>query len=257
MEMNKVYDWKSAHHGLWAVLRFGVALVLLFGMLVFSVFLLALGNTPAGQAIGQTISGLFAGDLPNVTWYITRAAGLTAYLLLWLSTVWGLVLPSRILEGKLHGLYTFDFHEVISLLAIGFIAIHMIVLLADNFMPFTITQLFIPFIAPYRPLWVGFGIISFYLIILVTVTFYIRDRIGTKTFRAIHVFSLLAFLGVAAHGLLSGTDSVLFSVQLMYAITFLSVVFLTTYWLVVQWMKKRSLPAKPPVGNLTNQKAHR
>jgi DMSO/TMAO reductase YedYZ heme-binding membrane subunit len=77
-----------------------------------------------------------------------------------------------------------------------------------------------------------------YVVLLVTVTFYIRDRIGQATFRAIHTLSLLAFVGAALHGMLSGTDTPLTMVKLMYAGTFLSVVFLTTYWLVLTRQKK-------------------
>jgi DMSO/TMAO reductase YedYZ heme-binding membrane subunit len=76
-------------------------------------------------------------------------------------------------------------------------------------------------------------VISLYLILLVTVTFYIRGRIGTRAFRSIHVLSLVAYLGVAAHAVFAGTDSALWFTRVLYVGTFLSVVFLTTYWLMI------------------------
>ena len=48
----------------------------------------------------------------------------------------------------------------------------------DNFLPFNIFQILIPFIDTYRPFWVGLGIISFYILLMVTVTFYLRAQIG-------------------------------------------------------------------------------
>ncbi len=216
-------------------------------LLVLTVFLvltvLVLASTPLSGTLGSFYNWLVAANTTQRFWYVTRAAGITGYLLLWLSTVWGLAVPSKILQGRLHGTYTFDFHEFISLLAIGFIFLHVGVLMLDSYLPFSIAQIVVPFIAPYRPLWVGVGVLSLYIILLVTITFYIRDRIGAKAFRTIHVLSLLAFIGSAVHGLYSGTDSPLLVVKAMYALTFLSVVFLTTYWLATL-----ALRSKTPLG---------
>jgi predicted ferric reductase len=85
---------------------------------------------------------------------------------------------------------------------------------------------------------VGLGIISFYLLLLVTFTFYIRQRIGAKAFRSIHILSLVSYLGTTLHGLFAGTDSALPITMLIYAGTFLIVVFLTVYWLIMRTSKK-------------------
>ncbi len=176
---------------------------------------------------------LFSLDTQRAIWYVTRSAGILAYLLLWLSTVWGLLIPCKLLEPVLHGSFTYDFHQFISLLSIGFLGLHIFVLTADQYLPFSLAQILIPFKAEYRPLWVGLGVIAFYLTMLVTVTFYLRKKIGMKAFRLIHTLSLLAYLGGAAHAVMSGTDSSLITMQLMYLGTFLVVVFLTVYWLVM------------------------
>lgn len=95
-----------------------------------------------------------------------------------------------------------------------------------------------PFLSPYRPVWVGLGVLGFYLSLLVSVTFYLRARIGMKAFRAIHLFSLVAYLGATLHGFLAGTDSALPSVLALYAGSFLVVVFLTSYWLFLARQKQ-------------------
>ncbi len=197
------------------------------------------------SALGSFLTRLFAADSVQSMWYITRAAGFTSYLLIWLSMVWGLAVSSKVLDAVLHRSFTYDFHQFLSLLAIGFILLHMLVLLFDGYLPYTLSQILVPFLSPYRPLWVGVGVIGFYLILLVTVTFYIRGRIGMKAFRVIHVFSLLAYLGVTLHGFLSGTNSSLPAVMGMYAGSFLVVVFLTAYWLLTLGAKRRlkSAPA--------------
>jgi predicted ferric reductase len=221
----------------------GVALVA--GFIVLAMIGLLLSVSPIGQGVNGVTSWLLALNTNQTMWYITRAAGITSYLLLWLSTAWGLAVANRILDGKLHGSYTYDFHQFISLLAIGFMGLHIIVLLFDQYLPYNIAQILVPFLSPYRPVWVGIGVLSLYITLLVTITFYIRDRIGSRAFRTIHVFSLLAFLGAAIHGLFAGTDSPLLVVQWMYGFTFLSIVFLLTYWVVALVLKKRR--AKQPL----------
>jgi predicted ferric reductase len=84
---------------------------------------------------------------------------------------------------------------------------------------------------------VGVGVISFYIILLVTITFYLRNRIGRGAFRAIHVLSLVGYIGVTLHGYYSGTDTALPSMQILYKVTGLAVLFLTVYWLVLLGMR--------------------
>ena len=236
-------EWKSAHPAFWVggALALGLTLLALFG--TAALLLLFLANSPAGESAGQLFTWLLAANTTQVTWYVTRAAGLTAYLLLWLSTAWGLAVSNRILDGQLHGTFTYDFHQFISWLSIGFVVIHIVVLTIDQYLTFSVAQVLIPGLSAYRPLWVAVGIVTLYITLLVTVTFYIRDRIGMKAFRAIHVLSLLGFVGAGVHGLFAGTDSPLPLVKLMYAGTFLSVVFLTVYWVAVLYMRKRKAPA--------------
>ncbi len=183
------------------------------------------------QTLGL-IKWLFETDSVQVWWYITRASGLVAYILLWLSTAWGLAISSKIFDPHLLRNYTYDFHEFLSLLAIGFLVIHLSVLTLDHYLPFSVTQVLVPFTSTYRPLWVGIGVIAFYLTLLVSVTFYLRRYIGVRAFRLIHGLSLVTYLGATLHALYAGTDAPLLSSQVLYKGSLLSIVFLSAYWLV-------------------------
>jgi predicted ferric reductase len=199
-----------------------------------TVFLLLLGKTSLGPAIGGPLNWLFAANSVEIVWYMTRSAGWVAYLLLWLSMVWGLAVPSKVFDRLLPRLFTFEAHEYISLLAIAFTALHVVVLMFGSYLPYSLAQVLIPFVSTYRPFWVGVGILATYLILLVTVTYYIRGRIGAETFRAIHALSLVGFVGAALHGLFSGTDSYLPAAQWAYLGTVGVVAVLTAYWLSVR-----------------------
>jgi predicted ferric reductase len=208
--------------------------VLAVGLLVAG---FALFTSPVGATMITGLNWLFSADSTQLWWYVTRSAGVVAYLLLWFSTAWGLAIPSKVVSSALSQEYTFDFHEFISLLTIGFVLLHVSVLMVDRYLPYTLWQVLIPFLSSYRPIWVGLGVISFYLILLVTITFYLRNRIGMKAFRSIHWFSFVAYLGVTLHGLYGGTDSPLAAMQLLYRGTGLVIIFLTVYWLGLKVQK--------------------
>jgi len=209
--------------------------IVAFGLLLCVGFGFILTLSPARGWLIGSLDWLFAADSQQLWWYVTRSAGIMAYILLWLSTAWGLAVPSKIISPVLEQSYTFDFHQFISLLSIGFALLHIIVLTFDRYLPYSTLQILIPFLSTYRPIWVGIGVISFYIIALVTVTFYLRSRIGMNAFRKIHILSLVGYLGVTLHGLYAGTDAPLLTMQLLYRGTSLVVVFLTVYWLVLKY----------------------
>jgi predicted ferric reductase len=227
--MNKPASKKAFPQALSTILILAAGIV---GLMV-GLFSIQSGTPLAGAR------GLFALDSVQIWWYVTRAAGIMGYLLMWLSTLWGLAVSSKIFDPWLERLFTFDFHEHLSLLGLGFVALHVIVLMLDQFQPFSIWQVLFPFISTYRPVWVGIGVITFYLSLLVTITFYLRSKISQKTFRAIHYLSLAAYLGATLHGLFSGTDTPLMVVGFMYLFTFLVIVFLCAYWLFLLWARRR------------------
>jgi len=214
-----------------------VSIVLAAGLLVAGY---ALFTSPIGVTMITGLNWLFSANSTQLWWYVTRSAGVVAYLLLWFSTAWGLAIPSKFISPILSQEFSFDFHEFISLLTIGFVLLHVSVLMIDRYLPYSIWQVLVPFLSTYRPIWVGLGVISFYLIVLVTITFYMRNRIGMKAFRSIHWLSFVAYLGVTLHGIYGGTDSPLVAMQLLYRGTALVVIFLTVYWLVQKLQKKMS-----------------
>ena len=236
MSFTNTSESSKTESPLWTVAL--IVLVLVLGAMLVSLLALALGYSPV-DFVSKVLNKLFATNTVQVMWYVTRAAGLTAYLLLWLSTVWGVAVSSKVFDPVLHRMFTYDFHQFLSLLAIGFTILHVVVLLADQYLPFSVAQILVPFSAPYRPVWVGFGTIGLYLTLLVSITFYIRRWIGQKTFRVIHLVSYLAFIAAALHGLFAGTDSPLPTVQAMYLLTTLSVVFLTAYRIVTSRRLRR------------------
>ncbi len=240
------------------LLRKPIANILLISG-IFAAMLIAVvfGGSVGGSTFAQKAQSLLGMNSVQIWWYVTRASGLTGYFLIWLSMVWGFAIPSKIIQPILDNTFTYDFHEHLSLVGLGFIVLHVVVLMFDKYLPFNIIQILIPFTDTYRPIWVGLGIISFYILMLVTLTFYLRSQIGSKAFRSIHLFSMLGYLGATLHGFFAGTDSALPITMFLYVLTFLVVVFMTIYWLVMRYLghdEKPTVVAPPRPAQIPAQR---
>jgi len=175
------------------------------------------------------LMGLPLAGQTSAYWYMARAGGIVAYLLMWLSTMWGLALSTRVIRNWVDAPLAYGLHEFLSILTILFALVHAVVLLGDSYVHFTIFHLAIPFIGPYEPLWTGLGTIGLYLTMALAGSFYVRRHIGQNAWRALHYLTFVAYGLTLTHGLLAGTDSGLPIMKLMYLGTGFSVLFLTYY----------------------------
>jgi predicted ferric reductase len=148
------------------------------------------------------------GEKPKAYWYLSRASAFAAFGLLWLSMVFGLLITNKLARLWPGGPTAFDLHQYVSLLGIGFIIFHVLILLGDKYINYSIAELLVPFgSANYKPAWVALGQLSFYLWLLVSLTFYIRRLITQRGFKVIHYLSFMLFVFALLHGLWSGTDA--------------------------------------------------
>jgi sulfoxide reductase heme-binding subunit YedZ len=114
----------------------------------------------------------------------------------------------------------------------------------------------VPFAGPYRPLWVGFGQLTLGLSLVVLLSFYVRKRIGTRTWRTVHYLSFLAFVGATVHGLMAGSDSIAGWVYAGYLTCTATVAFLTTYRIALalgERKRGRSVPSPAAAMKATQQ----
>ncbi len=176
------------------------------------------------QAMGLPLTGQ-----TSAYWYMARAGGLVAYVLIWLSTLWGLALSTKVVKELISPAIAYGLHEFLSIGAIIFTALHGLVLLGDTYIDFTIFHLLIPFSAPYEPLWTGLGVIAFYLATIITLSFYVRRTISQKVWRWLHYLTFLVYVLALLHGLMAGTDSGRLALQIMYLGSGSSVLFLLYY----------------------------
>lgn len=148
-------------------------------------------------------------DLPW-TWLAIRASGITAWALLTAVVVWGILLRTRLLNHVTTPVRLLDLHRWLGATALAFLAIHLSFLLIDPTVKFTVAQVLVPGLAPWRTVAVALGTIAFWLLIPVSFLGRIRSRMGkagNTIFKRAHLIAYAAWPIATAHYVLAGTDA--------------------------------------------------
>lgn len=150
-------------------------------------------------------------------WLFSRAAGILAFILLTASSAFGLVISSRAFQKIFPGADAYEFHRTISILSIFAVVAHFVSLLFDRFFGLTFLDALLPFRFAREGVMsaggfdlrlpIAFGIIAFYLIVLLVVTAEFRAKMPPKIWRIVHYASFAAYPLFLLHGFMSGTDS--------------------------------------------------
>jgi methionine sulfoxide reductase heme-binding subunit len=144
--------------------------------------------------------------LANAGWYVARAGGLTAFVLLTASVVLGLLLSGRASVGWPRFALQ-DVHRFAGILAGTFVAVHGLALLVDDYFSFSLASLIVPGAAPYRPVAVAAGVVAAELLVALAVTNRYQKAIPYSYWRRAHYLNFAVWLLALVHGLAAGTDS--------------------------------------------------
>ncbi len=139
-------------------------------------------------------------------WYASRATGIVALLLLTAVLVLGMLVNR---QGRLPGLPRFavtSLHRNLSLLAVAFIAIHVITAVLDTYVSIPISAGVIPFASHYERFWLALGAISFDLMLAMVITSLLRGRLNRTLWRAVHLLAYLCWPVAFAHSIGSSRD---------------------------------------------------
>jgi predicted ferric reductase len=140
-------------------------------------------------------------------WYASRATGVVTMLLLTAVVLLG-ILVNR--QGRLPGLPGFavtGLHRNVSLLAVVFLAIHVLTAIADPYVTIGLAAAVLPFASAYKPLWLGLGAISLDLIAALILTSLARARMSRRAWRGIHWLAYAAWPLAVVHSLGSSSDA--------------------------------------------------
>ncbi|HVD02064.1 MAG TPA: ferric reductase-like transmembrane domain-containing protein [Candidatus Dormibacteraeota bacterium] len=140
-------------------------------------------------------------------WYATRGAGAVSLILLSAVTVLGILSASRYEAPGWPRFVTTGFHRNLSLLAVVFLALHIVTAVVDPYTSLGWTTVLIPFTSSYRTLWLGLGTVAFDLLLAILATSLLRRFIGQPVWRGVHWLAYACWPIAVLHGLGTGTDA--------------------------------------------------
>ena len=218
--------------------------------------------TTLGIIVGLSLLGFFSVlvigyYLPDTSakayWFVSRSSGIVAYVLITVGVLWGLVQSGSLFRKHISPVLALGMHSYLNWFGLGLAALHGIVLIGDGYINIDLPKVVTPFISPYRPIPVGLGIVGFYLMLLLSLSFYARLHLGQKNFRLLHYGSYLAFVLVTAHSLYAGTDTG--AMWWLYTISLVSVTGLTGMRIVSARKAKSERAARPSAPKTRSQPA--
>ena len=143
---------------------------------------------------------------PQIWWFLSRATGMVAWVLMTITVVWGVLLKTRILRGVDNPEWLKATHRYISGLAVVMIVAHVGTLLLDEYISFGLADVLIPFHTSFEPLAIALGIFALYAVFAVQITALASAWLPDAVWRSIHLLSYVAVILVAVHSGMVGTD---------------------------------------------------
>jgi len=143
----------------------------------------------------------------QLLWYSARAAGIVAWALATASVVWGLLLSTRAMGRSPRPAWLFDLHRFLGGTALAFTGIHVVSVLLDTYVHFSLLNILVPLTGTWHPLAVAWGVIGLYALLAVELTSLARSRIPKVLWRRAHFASFLLFGAGTIHALTAGTDA--------------------------------------------------
>jgi predicted ferric reductase len=144
---------------------------------------------------------------PQTWWYVARASGIVAFVLLVLSLIWGVLLTTRILRPHDRPAWLLDLHRWLGGLALTMVGLHLTAIVADTYVHFGAADLLVPLASSWRPLPVALGILGLYLLVAIETTSFAMRRLPRRAWRAVHLTSYGLVWLVSLHAGLAGSDT--------------------------------------------------
>lgn len=144
---------------------------------------------------------------PQFWWYLTRASGIVAWLMLTCSVIWGILLSTKAFPGSRNPAWLLALHRWLGGLTVSFLAIHLASLVADDYVSFGLADLAVPYASDWKPGAVALGVLGAWLLVAVELTSLAMRRLPRKFWRVVHLSSYVAFWLASMHAAFAGTDA--------------------------------------------------
>lgn len=138
-------------------------------------------------------------------WELTRASGITGYLLLFLATIFGVLSSIGFIHHKWKTFFTMG-HQYAGWLGFLFSLFHGLILYYNTYVPYTWAEILVPFVATENRFWLGLGILSLYGMLIVLLSSEVINKLGRQLWKKLHYLAFVAYAFALLHGIILGTD---------------------------------------------------
>jgi sulfoxide reductase heme-binding subunit YedZ len=166
-------------------------------------------------SVAPLVELLAAPGVP-VMWWADRALGMLAYVALWLSTLFGVMVGSRGAGGLLDRATVLQLHSRWALVALSATGLHVLTVVGDPYSGISPLAVFVPGVAEKLTVPVTLGTFALYGLVSLGLATYLADRIPKAVWRAIHATAFGTYLLALAHGVLAGSETQLLAVRALY-----------------------------------------
>lgn len=180
-------------------------------------------------------------------WYLSRASGMVAWLVLAATSLWGILIVTRMLKPADRPAWLLDLHRWLGALSVITTAVHMATLVGDNWVHFGWRELFVPQGSPWKTAAVTWGVLAFYVLVVVQLTSLVMKKLPRRLWHSVHLLSYALFLMATVHGLLAGTDASN-EVLVLTMTSVLAIVAFSLLARVLQGRAKRAVRAQTAAG---------
>ena len=139
-------------------------------------------------------------------WFLSRGSGLVLLVLFSCVVVLGVAQRLGSAPRRLPRFVVAELHRTLALFAVALLALHVVTAILDPYVSIGWLATLIPFVSPYRTLWIGLGTLAVDLGGAVLITSLIRRRLGFRAWRAVHWLAYLAWPVAFVHSLTAGND---------------------------------------------------
>ncbi|MEJ3747657.1 ferric reductase-like transmembrane domain-containing protein [Actinomycetes bacterium KLBMP 9797] len=146
--------------------------------------------------------------MPEINlWYVARATGMVSLLLITATVLLGILGPMRVGSTTWPRFALAGLHRNISLLTLALVAVHVLSIASDEYVPVRLIDGIVPFVSPFQQLYLGLGTLAFDLMLALMITSLLRPHINQRLWRAVHWAAYLCWPVAFIHSLGSGTDA--------------------------------------------------
>ena len=149
-------------------------------------------------------------------WYLSRASAIAAYVLTFLIIFLGTGMTTGFIYKFINPVRAWVVHKYLGIAVLVTVIVHPVSLLFDRFMNFSAQDIFIPFVSNFKPVFLSFGIIGFYILLLVVLTSLMMRLKHSYFWRVVHYLTYLFFVLSFFHGIFLGTDTQYLAMQILY-----------------------------------------